>query len=409
MGPVTRARKYFAVIHQTKHAFGKLLGMLRDFAEGSRLHHFGESRVVALRLRPDWPMYACPQIGTHALVAKITSIVDVMDRLPSEHHARLFLEHMLWPDGPVCPHCRGKDVKRLKGKKCRDGLIQCKRRECRRQFTVTTKTPLHATKLSLRRWIMAMVTVLSSSKGISSVVLARNLGVTQKTAWKIGHAIRELMAGEGSRGALLSGIVEVDEAFVGGAPKYQKGKKNKRGRGTKKQPVLIVASGSGQARAVRIETVTTKELTATVTGIVDRSSVLMTDRNSVYHGVGKLFAEHHSVKHSAKEFVNKETKAHINTAESLSGVIERARVGVYHRLTGYHVQRYLDEIVWRWNRRVPPKDGAANSTGKHMRWKPLSMMDLLRSLLRDAQGRQMRRSAVYGLRWPDKELASFGG
>lgn len=350
-----------------------------------------------------------PQIGTHILVANITSVVDVFVRLPSERHARIFLEGMVWRNGPVCPRCGGKEVKRLEGEKCRPGLVQCKRRECRRQFTVTTKTPFHATKLSLRIWIAAMVSVLSSSKGISSVVLARNLGVTQKTAWKIGHAIRELMAGEGSSGALLSGIVEVDEAFVGGAPKYQKGRKNKRGRGTKKQPVLIAASRSGQARAVRIETVTTKELTTTVTGLVDLSSVLMTDRNSAYHGVGKLFAEHHCVKHSAKEFVNKETNAHINTAESLSGVIERARVGVYHRLTGYHVQRYLDEIVWRWNRRVPPKEGAANSTGKHMRWKPLPMMDLLRSLLSDAQGRQMRRSEVYGLRWPDKELASFGG
>ena len=343
------------------------------------------------------------------MVAKITSVVDIMKRLPSEHHARLFLEGMIWPDGPVCPHCRGREVTRLDGEKCRPGLIQCNRRECRRQFNVTTKTPFHATKLDLRLWIVAMVVVLMSSKGISSVDLARHLGVTQKTAWKIGHAIRELMAGEGSRGALLSGIVEVDEAFVGGAPKYKKGKKNKRGRGTKKQPVLIATSRSGQARAVKIETVTTGELKLVVPSLVDRSSVLMTDRNSAYHAVGKLFAAHHCVKHSAKEYANKETGAHINTAEALSGVIERARVGVYHRLTGQHVQRYLDEIVWRWNRRVPPKPGKANSTGKHMRWKPLPMMDLLRSLLRDAQGRQVRRSEVYGLRWPENRAASFGG
>lgn len=343
------------------------------------------------------------------MVAKITSLIDVLDRLTSEKHARIFLEEMIWPNGPICPHCGGTDVKRLEGKKCRAGLIQCKSRECRRQFTVTTKTPFHATKLPLRRWIFAMVAILSSSKGISSVVLARNLSVTQKTAWKMAHAIRELMAGEGSRGAMLSGIVEVDEAFVGGAPKYQEGTKNKRGRGTKKQPVLVAASRSGQVRAVRIDSVTTKVLTATVTALVDPSATLMTDRNSAYQAVGMHFAEHHCVKHSAKEFANKKTKAHINTAEAFSGMVERARVGVFHRLTGYHSQRYLDEIAWRWNRRSLPKPGAANSTGRHVKWKPLPMMDLLRSLLRDAQGRQLRRSKVYGLRWPGIEGALFGG
>jgi hypothetical protein len=134
----------------------------------------------------------------------------------------------------------------------RPGLYQCIERQCRSQFTVTTRMPLHATKLDLRTWIAAMFLVLTSSKGISSVVMSRILGVNQKTAWKLGHAIREMMDDRQGIAGRLSGVVEVDEAFVGGKPKFCHGVKNKRGRGTGKPIALVAAARNGQARAVLI-------------------------------------------------------------------------------------------------------------------------------------------------------------
>jgi transposase-like protein len=135
---------------------------------------------------------------------------DVWKKMPTERHARLFLENAIWGGARFCPHCGSLHSRPLHGKSVRPGLYQCAETECRRQFTVTTKTPLHATKLDLRVWIAAMFLVLTSSKGISSVVMSRILGVNQKTAWKLGHAIRELMDDRDLIAGNLAGVVEVD-------------------------------------------------------------------------------------------------------------------------------------------------------------------------------------------------------
>jgi len=114
--------------------------------------------------------------------------------------------------------------------------------------------------------------------------------------------------------------------------------------------------------------------------------------------------------HSKKQFAIPATGAHVNNAEAFGAFIERARVGVYHRITGYHTQRYLDELTRRWNRRKPLEQTRMDSKGrvsKHIRWKPLRVVQMMRFLLNSAHGRQMRRSENYGLRWPS--AASFGG
>ncbi len=115
------------------------------------------------------------------------------------------------------PHCGSGDTSALRGRSCRPGLYQC--RDCRLRFTVTARTPMHGTKLDLRIWVGAMFVVLTSSKGISSVVMGRLLGVNQKTAWELGQASREMMDDRNRELLPLEDIVEVDEACVGGAPK----------------------------------------------------------------------------------------------------------------------------------------------------------------------------------------------
>lgn len=269
---------------------------------------------------------------------------------------------------------------------------------------------MHATKLDLRVWIAAIYTVLNSSKGISSVVLARMIGVSQKCAWKIGHAIREMMREDYGTESMLSGIVEVDETSVGGAPKYKKGVKNKRGKGTKKTPVMVAVARGGEARAAVLPGIASSDFEPLIRGCVASDSSLMTDGSKCYNFIKKAFPVHHRVIHSKKQFAIPATGAHVNTAEAFGGFIERARVGVYHRITGYHKQRYLDELTWRWNRREPVEEIRTDSKGKtskHIRWKPLRVVQMIRFLLNNAPGREMRRSDNYGLRWPGS--ASFGG
>lgn len=335
------------------------------------------------------------------MLTEFRSIQDVWEQLPTEADARRFLEAAIWGEVPVCPHCEAEGAWAITGKSARAGLYQC--RTCRRQFTITTKTPFHATKLELRVWIAALFVIITSSKGISSVVLARLLGVSQKTGWKMGHAIREMMdTREAWKQAKLTGIVEVDEAFVGGKPKYRRGVKNKRGKGTKKPQILVAVQRNGEARAIKIKNAQAKTIHPQVKEWVNPSAVLMTDAARVYKSLGRSFALHHAVNHSRKQFVDKATGAHINTAEAFAGQVERAMVGVYHILFPEHLQRYLNEIAWRWNRRELVRIiRGPNSSRKHRIWEPVRVVAHMVELLQNAPGRQVRRAPDFGLRWPE--------
>jgi len=243
-------------------------------------------------------------------------------------------------------------------------------------------------------------------QGISSVVMARMLGVNQKTAWKLGHAIRELMDDREGIASQLGGIVEVDESFVGSAPKFKKGVKNKRGRGTKKLIVLVAADRNGQAKAILVPNAQCATLGPIMKEWMDPSFILMTDGNRAYRKIGKTFAAHHTVNHGARQYSRPCLGAHINTVEAVNSQVQRALFGVYDRLGRKHLQRYLDEILWRWNHRQPAmkvrqkitKSGAKTVTTTT--WKPIPVVEQMRGLLCCAIGRQIRRTPEWGLTWP---------
>jgi transposase-like protein len=146
---------------------------------------------------------------------------------------RRFFEAARWPTGRICPHCGFNVSYKITVKGPYVDRYECI--QCKRHFTVTTKTALHSTKLPLRKWLQAMYLIVSSSKGISSVVLSRLIGVTQPTAWRMGHAIRQMMDPNRSDAGMLQGIVELDEKYVGGTPQSKPGVVHKRGKGTSKQ------------------------------------------------------------------------------------------------------------------------------------------------------------------------------
>jgi transposase-like protein len=156
---------------------------------------------------------------------------QLRERFPDENACRTFFESVIWQNGRYCPHCNNNKSYWLSGAK-RSGLYECAK--CKRQFTVTTRTPMHSTKLPLWKWLQAMYFIVNSSKGVSSVFLAKWIGVSQKTAWKIGHAIRLMMDPGSGHQTMLNGIVELDEKYFGGKPRYQAGIRHKRGKGTDK-------------------------------------------------------------------------------------------------------------------------------------------------------------------------------
>jgi transposase-like protein len=155
------------------------------------------------------------------------------EQFSDEATCRRFFESIRWPSGRICPHCGHDQSWSICSAPQRPIRYECK--QCSRQFTVTTKTALHATKLPLSTWLLAMYLICNSSKGIASTILAKLIGTTQPTAWKVGHTIRNMMDSSHSDTALLNGIIELDEKYVGGKPTKKPGVEHKRGKGTSKQ------------------------------------------------------------------------------------------------------------------------------------------------------------------------------
>jgi transposase-like protein len=322
-----------------------------------------------------------------------------IDRLraqfPDDSACRLFFESIIWRNGRRCPHCGYETSWLISGRRCRPGLYECG--WCKRQFTVTTRTPMHSTKLSLWKWLLCMYFIVNSSKGVSSVVLGKWLGVAQRTAWKMGHAVRELMEPGSDGQPPLNGIVELDEKYLGGKPRYQEGVTHKRGKGTEKQGVLVAVERQGLARSALIDSDKAAELAPLVQRFVDQQAHLMTDQNPVYQKIAGDYAAHSWVNHSSKEFARGDV--HNNTAESFASLLERAKQGVFHYMSNKHLPRYLNEIDFRWDHRTP-----AATVTKHGKRKivmvALPVIDMLVSLLTQAVGRQLRRTADGGIRRP---------
>jgi transposase-like protein len=174
-------------------------------------------------------------------------INEFRNLFPDEEVCRQYLERTIWLQSRICPHCKCQKSWILSGPSVRKGLYEYA--ECGRQFTVTTKTPLHSTKLPLRTWLMAMCFMVNSSKGVSSVFLAKWIGVRQKTAWKVGHAVRALMKLHGDAVGPLEGIVELDEKYLGGKPRFVQGVTNPRGKGTRKSCVHVAVERKGEVKA----------------------------------------------------------------------------------------------------------------------------------------------------------------
>lgn len=268
----------------------------------------------------------------------------------NDDEARLFLEGIRWPEGPICPHCGSDKTSALNGKSCRKGLKKCKNPECRKQFTVTVGTIFERSHVPLSDWVCAFARMCASKKGISALQLSRELGCEYKTAWFMCHRIREAMrsdvgilGGEGKH-------VEVDETYVGGKPRKHSGKVRKRGRGTSKTPVLALVERDGNVKTKVIANVDAKKLRKEIFNNVAWDSTLCTDEANDYTHLGRSFPEHLTVNHSQLEYATP-AGAGINSAESFFALIKRGVYGTFHNVSKKHLHRYCDEFAFRWNTR----------------------------------------------------------
>jgi transposase-like protein len=284
-----------------------------------------------------------------------------------ENKAREALEAVRWPNGPVCPHCGNAEPATMpvvEGKKHshRAGLRYCN--ACQGQFTVTVGTVFERSKIPLSKWWLAMHLMGASKKGISAHQLWRMLGFgSYRTAWFMAHRIREAMKDTGTEPLGGEGkTVEADETYIG---KRETPRKLSRGRvakptksgksgGAQKRVVFGLVERGGRAKMFLVQDANAETIRDVLVRNVDRASALHTDESRLYVETGKEFADHRSVKHSAKEYVRYEADAvvHSNTIENVFSVFKRGMEGTYQHCGEAHLHRYLAEFNFRYNRRV---------------------------------------------------------
>jgi transposase-like protein len=271
------------------------------------------------------------------------STFKLFELFPDNETARVYLEARLWPNGPVCPDCGEKT--RITTRKA--GFYRCN--ACGDfDFTIRTGTIFERSKVPLHKWVYSMYLLVTARKGVSSMQLAKEIGVTQKTAWFILGRLREACSAPDSIDK-LRGIIEIDEAFFGGKEgNKHESKKLHAGRGSVgKTTVLGMRERGGRTYAKVTPIRSIQNVTDEIVANVEIGTQIYTDEHVLFHGLDGLFYAHSAVNHSAGEY--KRGAAHTNGIESVWAVLKRGLTGVYHHASAKHLFRYVDEFTWRLN------------------------------------------------------------
>jgi transposase-like protein len=273
------------------------------------------------------------------------NLPKLMEQFGSEDRCHAYLEAMRWPDGVECLRCGSDSISRISSRR----LFECNEESCRYQFSVRVGTIFDRSHLPLWKWFLAIYLVGESKKGVSAKQLERVLNVSYKTAWFLAHRIRAAM--EEDSPVPLTGIVEIDETFIGG-----KTRMTKRGPHANKTMVLGAIQRGGDVR-LRVQggpdRKKREQLHHFVTGAVaDEASAIHTDSAKAWGDLSDHNTAHRKVDHSAEEWVR--GIVHTNTVEGVWSLLKRSVVGTYHQLSTKHLPAYLDEIAFRFNNRENP-------------------------------------------------------
>ena len=283
------------------------------------------------------------------------SLFQLSEQFPTEKSAEDWFIKQRWPNGVQCPHCANEDVRLVPNRKPMP--YWCK--PCRKYFSIRTGTVMNRSPLPMRTWLFAIYIVGTNLKGVSSLKLHRDLGISQKSAWFLLHRIREAFA---SGDNLLSGPVEIDESYVGGTA---------RNRPAHRRLTPVVGIRDRSTNEIRVQVLNRADQASLLQFLAlhtTRDAQVYSDGNPSY----RVLPKHQAVRHSVSEWVA--GQAHTNGIESFWAMLKRAFHGTFHHFSPKHMRRYVDEMATRQS------------------WRELDTVQILERIAQRLVGRQLTYS-----------------
>lgn len=299
---------------------------------------------------------------------KFKTLIQLFDFFKDEKTCFEFLEQQIWDGTPACPHCGSIHVYTRKHRsknpaKAGVNEYKCAEKGCNKNFTATVGTIFEGSKLPLRTWYAAIWLCTTSSKGISSLNLSKQLGITQKSAWFVLSRVRTMLA-DNDPNMLLSGVVEIDETYVGGKDRNKTKKKRAEIKAANlaagkrkgsynpienKTAVLGILQRNGKVWARPMVAANREVLLPIIDEKVSKDAIIVTDGLHAYKSLKNSHKLHVIVNHAQDEWVNGEYST--NGIEGFWGIFKRGILGVYHQTSPKHLHRYCDEFSYRYNSR----------------------------------------------------------